>query len=255
MAKTSHLHQLRTAEAESCFDLLPRLNPKTKILEIGAGTGLQARLLFEAGFDVSAVDLTSSAYWGDRVFLVEAYDGSTLPFPDDHFDVIFTSNVLEHVAQLEMFFLESRRVLKPGGIMVHIVPTPSWRIWSQIAYYPWLLKRAWQLVFTGDTNAHKTPLAASPRPNFLLRLALNLYCPQHGERGNALDEALYYRRAFWRGCFCANGLQILSESSTGLFYTEAKLLGSQLAINKRKALAKILGSSCRVYVVATDKRA
>lgn len=39
-----------------------------------------------------------------------------LPFPDDHFDLIFAGSVFTHIADLaDMWFLELKRVLKPNG--------------------------------------------------------------------------------------------------------------------------------------------
>lgn len=43
------------------------------------------------------------------------YDGKTIPFPNDHFDSIFCSEVFEHIFNLEEILKELRRVLKPGG--------------------------------------------------------------------------------------------------------------------------------------------
>lgn len=43
------------------------------------------------------------------------YDGKTIPFPDNHFDSIFCSEVFEHIFNLEEILTELNRVLKPGG--------------------------------------------------------------------------------------------------------------------------------------------
>lgn len=43
------------------------------------------------------------------------YDGHTIPFPNDHFDSIFCSEVFEHIFNLEEIMVELHRVLKPGG--------------------------------------------------------------------------------------------------------------------------------------------
>lgn len=45
-----------------------------------------------------------------------------LTFPDDSFDVVINSDVLEHVADLHKSLEEVRRVLKPGGCHVLTVP-------------------------------------------------------------------------------------------------------------------------------------
>lgn len=43
------------------------------------------------------------------------YDGKSIPFPNDHFDSIFCSEVFEHIFNLEEILVELHRVLKPGG--------------------------------------------------------------------------------------------------------------------------------------------
>lgn len=50
------------------------------------------------------------------------YDGRTLPFPDDHFDSIFTSEVFEHVFNLPEILKELHRVLRPGGRILASCP-------------------------------------------------------------------------------------------------------------------------------------
>ena len=50
------------------------------------------------------------------------YDGKTIPFPDNTFDSILTSEVLEHVFNLEPIVQELHRVLKPGGKILITTP-------------------------------------------------------------------------------------------------------------------------------------
>lgn len=53
---------------------------------------------------------------------VTYYDGNRLPFEDGKFDSIISSEVFEHVANIEDIVIELNRVLKPGGIMLITVP-------------------------------------------------------------------------------------------------------------------------------------
>jgi SAM-dependent methyltransferase len=48
-----------------------------------------------------------------------------LTFPDDTFDVVVNSDVLEHVADLDKALTEVKRVLKPGGVHVFTVPADA----------------------------------------------------------------------------------------------------------------------------------
>ena len=41
-------------------------------------------------------------------------------FQDEEFDLIFTAQVLEHIVNLPDAFREMHRILKPGGVMVHV---------------------------------------------------------------------------------------------------------------------------------------
>ena len=46
-----------------------------------------------------------------------------LPFEDNRFDYVISSQVLEHVMDYDATFGEIRRVLKPGGISLHTFPS------------------------------------------------------------------------------------------------------------------------------------
>lgn len=50
------------------------------------------------------------------------YDGKTLPFEKDFFDSIFTSEVFEHVPNINETLLELNRVLKNGGKLLITTP-------------------------------------------------------------------------------------------------------------------------------------
>ncbi len=50
------------------------------------------------------------------------YDGKILPFPDNHFDSIFSSEVFEHIFNLPEIMDELYRVLKPGGKILITCP-------------------------------------------------------------------------------------------------------------------------------------
>lgn len=52
------------------------------------------------------------------------YSGDKLPFDDEHFDFVFSEEVLEHVAPdvFEAYYSEGSRVLKRGGIAYYQVP-------------------------------------------------------------------------------------------------------------------------------------
>ena len=46
-----------------------------------------------------------------------SYGGGQLPFPDETFDAVISSAVLEHVVNMDIFASECARVLKPDGVL------------------------------------------------------------------------------------------------------------------------------------------
>jgi SAM-dependent methyltransferase len=186
------------------------------LLEIGAGAGWQAQSLKNRGYDVTAIDLPSSRYLKDRVWPITEYDGRHIPFKDNAFDIVFSSNVLEHIPHVYEFQKEIQRVVKPEGRVVHVVPSSSWRFWTNIAH----LLKCWTI------------------PN------------RHGEHaGDALMETYYFGTRWWMRLFRATGWEIVCQDSNGLFYTGHSVMDSRLGIGVRCRLSRILGSSCEIFVL------
>ena len=50
------------------------------------------------------------------------------PWPDDRFELIYASHVMEHLAAPRFFLKNCLRVLKPGGILRVAVPSMPWVI-------------------------------------------------------------------------------------------------------------------------------
>lgn len=99
------------------------------ILDYGCGGGfLIIRLYFMGYENIKGVDvggqrlnreLAESAGMGD---VFTTYDGTRLPYADDSFDLIISETVLEHVKDIEAYYSEAARVLKPGGALVAYFP-------------------------------------------------------------------------------------------------------------------------------------
>ena len=91
-------------------------------LDIGCGRGTHInnfKKLLSGNF--YGIDLEESKIKDVSVFSCNL-ENSKLPFSDNFFDVIFSKSVLEHVNNTNNFLNETYRVLKPGGVIILMVP-------------------------------------------------------------------------------------------------------------------------------------
>jgi SAM-dependent methyltransferase len=235
--------------------LVSKQMPETgKLLEIGAGNGFQAAYLQKKGYEVTAIDVAESIHLEAAEFPVQIYDGESLPFADESFDIIFSSNVLEHVENCEALLLEMRRVLKPNGRMVHIVPSPSWRFWTSLAHY-WdkasLVYKfvAGRLIKQKASGAGTVNIGNRQALSPLRVLRLLLFPIRHGIRGNWLSEVYYFSRLRWKRSFAAAQLRIVQALPSKTFYTGYGIPDMRVSLESRAQLAKYLGSATMVYLL------
>jgi SAM-dependent methyltransferase len=107
--------------------LLDRVGPGDRVLDIGCGEGAFCAALADAGarpvgaeIAPEPIDRARRRHPGLRFELVEPH--GPLPFEDASFDVVWASEVIEHVADTARWLSELRRVLGGGGRL--LVTTP-----------------------------------------------------------------------------------------------------------------------------------
>jgi ubiquinone/menaquinone biosynthesis C-methylase UbiE len=106
--------------------MLPPANSAARGLDLGCGQGWYASELSQRGYEMHGIDLSTGQVaeaerycqtQGSAVQL-RTYDGVHLPYPDGHFDFVYSINVLHHVpspdAQRDLM-REVLRVLKRDG--------------------------------------------------------------------------------------------------------------------------------------------
>ena len=93
---------------------------KGKLLDFGCGSKAY-RSLFSVD-EYIGLDVEQSGHSHENEEVDVYYDGKVIPFEDHTFDACFSSEVFEHVFDLEDSLKEIHRVLKPGGKGLFVVP-------------------------------------------------------------------------------------------------------------------------------------
>ena len=97
-----------------------------RYLDIGCQSGSLVRRVQDCFDESFGIDLGSYAEEWKSIpkckFMVHNLDATGLPFPDAYFRVVSCIMVLEHVFDVFGLLRETRRVIKPGGMLVLEVP-------------------------------------------------------------------------------------------------------------------------------------
>ncbi len=129
------LNPARAEEAASILQRVVSLEGQ-RVLEIGAGCGVMHIVWTKKfGIDGYAVEPEGEGFGDSAVIArdllaVNQLDpmrivgaaGESLPFDDNHFDIVYSSNVLEHTADPAQVLREAVRVVKPGGVVQIVCP-------------------------------------------------------------------------------------------------------------------------------------
>ena len=108
--------------------LRAEVRPGDRALDLGCGTGGFTAALAQAGAQAIGVDVAEAALTRARArhpgldFRLVPFDGP-LPLQDNGFDLVWASEVIEHVADTARWLSEVRRVLAPNGRL--LLTTPS----------------------------------------------------------------------------------------------------------------------------------
>ncbi|MEO6711178.1 MAG: methyltransferase domain-containing protein [Planctomycetota bacterium] len=107
-------------------EVLERLRPSTRMLDLGAGAGIVEQMDFR-GMCASVCGVDPDPRVASNPYLDQGRigRGESIPWPEACFDLVVADNVLEHLAEPRAVFTEVARVLAPGGHFV--VKTPNRR--------------------------------------------------------------------------------------------------------------------------------
>lgn len=119
---------LEPPEWEMRRALLQReLRAQDRVLDLGCGAGAFSALAAASGASTTGADVAQAAVERARAaypgldFRLVPFDGP-LPLGDSSFDLVWASEVIEHVADTAAWLWEVRRVLAPGGRLLLTTP-------------------------------------------------------------------------------------------------------------------------------------
>lgn len=122
-----------------------------RVLEIGSGSGSRSAAVALRGAEVVGIEPSEAGVAASRLRAqrypslkarFEVGVGERLPFPDGSFDLVFSTEVLQHVQGLEQTIAETSRVLRPGGHCYHEAPNNlyPWEFHYRIFWIPGMPK-------------------------------------------------------------------------------------------------------------------
>ncbi len=184
----------------------------SKALEVGPGSGIYLPLLAELFEKVTAVDVEpgylrqaeSIAKKFPNVAVI-ADDITNSKLPEGSFDLILSSEVVEHIADSPRVFMEMHRLLRRGGTL--ILSTPQrWsplEVLAKIAFLPgviWLVRQIYRepirktghinLMTSGQVQTQLTQARFCILERFSSGLYLPLVAEFIGQFGLRLEQRL-----------------------------------------------------------------
>lgn len=117
---------------------LPKMSGLNRILEVGAGSGHHFR--YVKGFEKYVMTdgnegmlrIASEKYSAEMSacsLVIEKQDATRLTYPDNSFDRLIATHVLEHLPNPVDVLREWNRVVRPGGLISLVLPCDPGLLW------------------------------------------------------------------------------------------------------------------------------
>lgn len=144
------------------------INHDSLILDFGCGRGALVKEYRKCNYKAYGCDLGGKrydvSYYFDKEEVIREIDKEyyRLPFEDSMFDVVVSDQVLEHVNNYSEVLSEIDRVLKPGGVSLHIFPS-RYRVFEAHVQAPFasIFKNYYWMSGLGHVVGHPKDFAVS----------------------------------------------------------------------------------------------
>ncbi|MGH2633505.1 MAG: class I SAM-dependent methyltransferase, partial [Tepidiformaceae bacterium] len=104
-----------------------RVAPGSTVLDVGTGSGALSARLHDAGFAVTACDISGAGYAAEPPLVIWDATGESLPrgIAEGTLDCVCAIEVIEHMENPLQALRNFRSLLKPGGLLVVSTPNVS----------------------------------------------------------------------------------------------------------------------------------
>lgn len=190
-----------------------------RALELGCGSGAYSKYLAYYCKQLIAMEynerrLTAKSDKKTTFIIGDAHELSQ--FGNNEMDLIFSSNLIEHLPDIDKCLVECRRVIKQDGQIIHTVPNRTWKFFHLLLYYPFAAKVLLLRLFSAKRAAELlesiSPEAgydSSLRPQASAFSVKNHLFPKtHGISKSHYGEFKKWGQRHWINTFKRNGLEV-----------------------------------------------
>jgi SAM-dependent methyltransferase len=181
------------------------------MLEVGSGDGFLASMLAPLGTSLTTTEYAPGPASHGRELPRLRCSVTALPFGAAAFDFIFSSSVLEHVRDRDGAMAELRRCLRPDGVMIHLMPSPTWKLLQLALYYPHVALSGIELIGA----ERQLPAATTEqwrdhgiKPSWWQEFKRGVFPQVHGEYNGHVRELFGFRAKAWARTFRKAGFEV-----------------------------------------------
>ncbi len=273
----AYIHKFRAGEASLIFDRFPP-GCFRRTLELGAGDGFQSGMIRAHTESLVSTDYRRPPIDDETIEVRElAAEDVAGAFDAGEFDLVYSSNMLEHIPDPQAVLSAVKVVLADDGITIHVMPNQVWKICQLALYVPNLvatamddlirtrrvgavverLKKAQGSSGPGhDTTEKNNPTVVRRRRSLIERVLLPT---PHGVSATHGEEFKAFSRQRWRTEFERAGFDLVAvlngpaSSGYGFGFDSARTLLEKRGVGSEYVyVAKKAGKAAR-HAAAFDE--
>ena len=163
--------------------------PAGRALDVGCGSAGNTAVLRDLGWQVTGLEFSPAAasLARGRGLPVVRGDARRLPFPDESFDLVMSTDMWEHIEEDDLVAAEAARVLRPGGRLLVAVPA-GMDLWSGHDVALGHVRRYEREGLTALVRSVGLDVVAVESWNVLLRPVAKLRRKQHQASESEMEE-------------------------------------------------------------------